>query len=804
MLVACAQVASLAAPSPARAEGTGDPVIVVSARRVDERAEDVPLDVAIIGADGIGVGGVDGLQNLAARVPGLSFEAMWGGSNAFPVLRGQSQPSIAGDAVGMFVDGVYQANRDALDIEPLDLERIEVVNGPQSALFGHSSFAGLIQYVPAKPSEDYLAGGSADIGSDGYRGLQGVVSGPLGGSFKGRLAASWRQADGTWENAARAGQHLGDVRRFAVVASLATREGSGPFSAALSGRYGKSRMGQPPFYTLDYRQYNCGGRDPSAGVWSYFCGPAPLARRLSISPDLPDSRSRSGQVALHLALDLAGVELRSDTSYYRAKADIYRDFDGSVQGDVYGVCLLGFNCSGAASQTIPVLALQGVNIVQRHPGSAREIAEEFRVRSTGSRRFAWMVGAAAIWTRQDQRTNFAYGAARGGLPANERFSSIVLADPLRVGPPATINSALVDDPTLDQVVQNEAVEFRHTLALFASGEYRLAPGLRARGELRANWERLRVDSRIANFAPSFGTRLGARTFFDLTPRFGLDYRPAPGWLAYASYARGSRSGGINAVPNLLPQEQTFAPETNWTGEIGLKYAGAGLVRSARLTAYAIDWDNTQILGFATSPGVPVLITRNTAGIRTRGIEIGGELAPARWLAVDFGYSHADPRFKRGSEDPGSNAFCGLAPGVSTSSFCAVRPSAINPGQLVADISGKVPARAARTSWSAGATLTSPWHRLGELRLRVDLSHQGPVFDRQIDGLYYGARTLLDARLSVVLGPIALQVWGTNLTDDRYARFAVGRQPAFYLGVPRPTDLILAERRRVGMTLRYPG
>lgn len=157
---------SLAMPSASSAEPVGDPLIVVTARRIDEIAADIPLDIAVISRSGIGPAAVNSLQSLAARVPGLSFESMWGGANAFPTLRGQNQPSIAGDAVGMFVDGVYQANRDAFDVEPLDLERIEVVKGPQSALFGHSSFAGLIHYVPAKPTEEYTASGSAEIGTE--------------------------------------------------------------------------------------------------------------------------------------------------------------------------------------------------------------------------------------------------------------------------------------------------------------------------------------------------------------------------------------------------------------------------------------------------------------------------------------------------------------------------------------------------------------------------------------------------------------------------------------------------------------
>ncbi|MEO6718528.1 MAG: TonB-dependent receptor [Novosphingobium sp.] len=792
----------LALPAPAFADSNGPQEIIVTARRLNEQISDVPLSIDVVRADSIITGGVDGLQALARQLPGLSFEASWGGANSFPVLRGQHQPSITGDAVGMFVDGVYQANRDAIDVEPLDLERIEVIHGPQSALFGHSSFSGLIHYIPAEATEKLFASAVADLGTDNLYAARAVLSGPLDGTFKVRFAIGYRTADGSYRNQAAPGQHLGNSERTSAALTIAMRDNASPLSARLSVRFGDSRSNQPPFYGIDYRQYNCGGRDPASGAWSYFCGAAPIASAVSLSPGIPDSRTRSGQAALHLALDSGSVELRSDTSYYRADVTAYRDFDGSAEGDTYGVCNIALNCSGTASLIIPVVRLQRVNIVQRHSQSARELSQEFRIRSTGDRRFAWLLGGTVFWTRQGLRTNFAYGAERGALAANERFSALVLANPLRVGVPAAINSALVDNPDVSQIVQNDAVEYRRTIALFATADYRLASEVRLRGEVRANWERLVLDSRLANFSPSFGENLGARNFFDLTPRFSIDYRPSRNWLVYASYARGSRSGGINAIPGLPPQEQTFEPETNWTAEAGLKYAGSGLIRSLHAAVYDIDWRNTQILGFATTGAVGALITRNTRGIHTQGIEIGTLIAPARWLSFDLAYSYTHPRFKPGSEDPGSDAFCGLALGVTTSSFCTIRPSLINPGQLVADISGNIPARAVATSWSAGATVTPPLTMLGGLVLRADISHRGNEFDRQIDGLTFGARTLLNARLTLPLGRWSAELWGTNLTDARYIRFAVGRQPAFYVGQPRPTDLILGDGRRIGVTLRY--
>lgn len=790
-----------AVPSAALAQDSGPSTIIVTARRADEPLAEVPLAVEVVRAAEITQGSVDDLQSLAARVPSLSFEAAWGGFNSFPVLRGQSQPSIAGDNVGMFVDGVYQANRDALGVVPLDLDRIEIVEGPQSALFGHSTFAGLIHYIAAQPTEALLAKASAEAGSANLRGASATVSGPVNKALNGRAAISWLHAGGTWVNAAAPDQRLGDTDRLALSASVATRSQGAPLNLRLSGRYGSNRSNQPPFFALDYRTYNCGGRDATSGAWSYYCGGPSIPAQVAVSRGLPDSVSRTGQLALHLALDLGGIEIRSDSSLYRADSHVIRDLDGTASGDLYGVCLQGVNCTGVGSLIIPVVRLQSVNIVLRRSVSAREIAQEFRLLRAGDNRLTWEIGATAFWTQL--HTTLAFGAERGGLASTERLSSLVLTNPQRVGAPAAINAALVDDPAIEQVVFSDSVESRRTLALFATADYRLTERFRLHGELRSSWENLELDSRKSNFVGSFGKSLGPRDFHDLTPRISLEWR-SHGWLTYTAYAKGARSGGINPVVGLATDEQTYAPETNWTAELGAKYFGNGLMRAAQLTVYDIDWKDTQVQGNSGTPGVTALIIRNTRGIRTRGIEASAQAVPSRWLAIELSWSHTNPRFKPGSEGPGDGALCGLTPGFATSSFCTLRPSSIAPGQLVPDISGNLVARVPQTTWYAAVQLSPHWAVLPSLRLHVEASHQSDVFDRQVNGLSYGARTLLGARLSFAVAGMSAELWGTNLASEHYARVAASRQPVFYAGIPRPTDLILGEGRRIGLTLRYSG
>lgn len=780
----------------------GEPgTIIVTARRADEAASEVPLKLSVIPADAIAAGSVESLQSLAARIPGVTFEAIWGGANAFPIMRGQNLPSVAGDAVGMFVDGVYQANRDAIDVAMLDLERIEVVQGPQSALFGHSTFAGLIAYVPAPPGEQ--AGWAAHIdGGIGQAGGGTMLSTPIDGTFKGRVAASWQTARGSWRNRADGHQSLGNLRQAALAATLATREAAGPLALRLTGRYSESQRNQPAFFALDHRTFNCGGRDTFSGAWSYYCGEAPRERPVSLSTDVPDSASRSGQLALHLALDLGSATLRSDSSYYQSRASSYRDFDGSAEGELFGVCEAGINCTGPGSLVFPVVRTQFVNIVQRRTVGASEATQELRLEGGDAGPVRWMTGITAY--RTVSRSQFAYGAQRGALAANERFTALILTNPARVGVQSAYNFALADDPAANQTVQNLAVEHRRTLAAFATLDWNALPGLDLRGEIRGNWQRVVLDSRTNNFQPSFGTAVPPRRFFDLTGRLGLAWKPEDGWLLYASRARGSRSGGINAAANLTAAEQIFEPEYNWTSELGAKFSGPGLLQSLEITGYHIDWSNTQINGLSTSPGVTALILRNTRGVHIRGVDLAAKLRPADWLGLALSGGYTDPRFKHGSEDPGSSGVCGLNATTATSSFCTIRPSLVNPGQIVPDISGMRVLRAAKLVWAGEATIAPGAAWLHGARLTLSFSHQGNVFERNVNALAYGRRNLLDARIALPLGNWSLSLWGTNLTGQRYIRAAAGRPPLFYPNQPRPSDMILGEGRRIGATLRIAG
>jgi iron complex outermembrane receptor protein len=792
--LACPVLAGAAEPAPLEE-------VIVTARKVAEPALSVPLSIRVLSTQALDRGSVDGLYSLAARAPGLSFESTWGGGNALPTVRGQFAPSL-GDTVGVFVDGVYQASRSALDVELLDFERVEILHGPQGTLYGNSTFSGAIGYVSHAPTPQLAGGATMDAGNGDYYGAQGWLSGPVTERWQGRLAVSERSFGGLAGNSAARDDTLGGFQRRAFAATLASSPAL-PWSAALLARYQDGAYEHPPASFVDGFDFNCGSRDRTSGLWSYYCGSLPDRSSYDISPDLPDSETQIGQAALKLGVPLATLRLDVETSFYDARSDLVRDFDATRVGVEYGVCTFGSNCTGPAGVPRFVSRRVFVEEVMRDRQNLTQATLEMRL-SGAAGRLAWMAGAVAIDTRDRARALF--GAARGDLLASERLTALLPATPDRVGPVSVANLALVEDPSAAQALRQDVATDKRTYAAFGSIDYTAGERWRLRGELRATRERLELDSKVVNFTPSFGRGIEPQRFNDVTARLSAEFRASAALWGYASAARGSRAGGINPVPGLPDDEQVYDPESNWTYEVGLRHRHDGIVRGLSATAYYIDWRDTQINGLPSQPGVNSLILLNTAGLTTRGAELALDLAPASFVDVELAYSLADPAFRAGSDDYGSSTFCGLSATSQASTFCTIgpprNPNANSPA-LLPWLDGNAPGRAPRTTWHAALNAHWPDASAGlQPWVRADLSHQDDVYERQIDGARFGARTLLDARIGLPVGSWSLELWGTNLTDADYVRASFSRLPVLYPTQPRPLDLIYADGRRYGVTLRW--
>jgi iron complex outermembrane recepter protein len=154
--------------------------IVVTARKVEERLLDVPLTVTAFTSAAIEAAGVTGLKDLAISTPGLFTSSALGSRSSDRIaIRGISAVAGTTGFAGVFVDGVYVPSSFAQGIEVSNVERVEILKGPQSALFGRATLSGAINYVTRRPGDEWEGKASATIGEHSHFEFSGLMSGPV-------------------------------------------------------------------------------------------------------------------------------------------------------------------------------------------------------------------------------------------------------------------------------------------------------------------------------------------------------------------------------------------------------------------------------------------------------------------------------------------------------------------------------------------------------------------------------------------------------------------------------------------------
>ncbi len=189
------------APAPDKSDYAIDEIIVTAQKR-SENLKDVPISMSALGAEQIAQTGIRDLKSIADYVPNLHISQ----SNDFRStvsIRGVGAQSrnIGFDArVGVYVDGVYMGQSPALNQELLDLDRVEVLRGPQGTLFGKNTVAGAINLVTKKPSDEFSGEASADFGNLDYKEFKGMVNLPISDKIFTKFSVSKADRDGYIKN----------------------------------------------------------------------------------------------------------------------------------------------------------------------------------------------------------------------------------------------------------------------------------------------------------------------------------------------------------------------------------------------------------------------------------------------------------------------------------------------------------------------------------------------------------------------------------------------------------------------------
>ena len=211
-------VVAIAQESASEEEKDGIERIEVTSRKKVESIQDIPLTVNAISSEFIEEAHIENISEIADHIVGFSQDSGFGRQFDRPVIRGLSQISGA-DLAGYFVDGVFvSGSLKSFDLE--SIERVEVIKGPQSAVFGRRTFSGAVNYITKKPSGDDLFKVKLEAGSHGHRVFAFTSEGAFSDDFSYRLTGRSYQYDSEFENTKANGPDVGGEETRSLNLSL--------------------------------------------------------------------------------------------------------------------------------------------------------------------------------------------------------------------------------------------------------------------------------------------------------------------------------------------------------------------------------------------------------------------------------------------------------------------------------------------------------------------------------------------------------------------------------------------------------
>ncbi len=618
-LLASTSLSTIAFAQPAEPEAAPEKVekVVVTAQRRPQQAQGIGIALTPVSGDTLrdqGINAVNGLENIT---PSLEIENQFGSGQPSFTIRGLGFRDYATNntpTVGIYVDEVAYPIPVMTQGVLYDVQRVEVLRGPQGTLYGRNTTGGAINIISNKPSPELGGGFQVEYGRFDEVRAEGYLNAPITDGISTRLSIATQQG-GAWQVNRETGEELGDADKLAGRAQVDFDLGEG-FDLLLNVHgYSDQSDGVGKQLFTNFGGSNFAGTaNDSAPALRHTgrttsWGTSPLfAAFVGIAPgDKPFVDNEGFGFSATANKDLGFATLTYIGAFEHIDRREYNDFDGLTEGyaDVFFV-------SDADVQT-----------------------HELRLRSNDEGPFQWIVGA--YYSTEDLAEAYNSGFAASFGPGFE-----VVRTPY-----------------------NQEVE---TFSVFGQTEYKLTSDLNAVFGLR--WEQEERDLfNLGTYAPgAFGTfNLGTCTVpFDtttcttdllsrslssdeVTGKAALEYQATENALIYASVSRGIKSGGFTAYNTLNPAAvDPFTPEQLWAYEIGFKSDWADNTVRLNGAAFYYDYTDQQVQSAIWTPVPPASSTLVGKIVNAPESEIyGGELEliwkAARELTITqaLGYKHGE-------------------------------------------------------------------------------------------------------------------------------------------------------------------
>ena len=592
--------------APASSESARADDIVVTARGRNEQLLNVPIAVNAFSSGQIADAKIDEVKDFITLIPNVNITQSESAGLSAISIRGLTQVRNSEAPVAVVVDGVLQFNSRQFAQQLFDLESIQVLRGPQGALYGRNATGGAIIITTRMPTDEFMGHLRAGYASGDEKSVEASVSGPIiPGSLRFRIGGRFLDRDGYFDNVVL--KRKQDPYRDFTLRGLLAWDPTETLSFQLNGTRARTEASALNFH---FQQALLNPDGTFAGFDFSKPGNPDLVNRTFVSNNLGRDERNIEEVSLRGVLKLPFATLTSVTGYSHISE--YTDGDAPAYTASIG--------EGVQTQYTDV----------------KGWSQELRLTSPSSQRFRWMLGGYYLSFKRFISTTNATDQGRGITRVYHTPAPASSASPTTV---------FLADDNLNQ-----------DIAGFGNIAYDIVPNLEASVALRYDKETRRQN--VSPFNTS-GTPGGVNraTFEKWQPKATLAWKPATDVNIYASYGVGFRAGqfnqngtaalaqaaGIAGVADRVPQENTR------TAEIGFKASLFDHRVNLSGALFHTDVENQQYFVFIGAVGAQVLVPIDKVRLNGGELEIAAKVADG--LDVNASVGVTDSTIRKYSVNP---------------------------------------------------------------------------------------------------------------------------------------------------------
>ncbi len=574
--------------------------VVVTAQYREESLTDVPIAITAIGAEELRTSGIDDLNGVSMRTPGFSMGSFTPSQPQLYIRGiGSNDDGAAGDqSVVVFLDGVYLGRTAGQAFDLFDLERIEVLRGPQGTLYGKNAAGGAINVVSQKPTDEFSGEVEASAGDLGYMATRAKINGAISDNVAGKLSVSYKERDGYVESLAADMDDLNGYESSAIRGQLLI-DASEDLELLITADYAeddRNGPGRNVGYTYGAEQaVRLNPANPNPGFYQ------------NLIESEPRSEIETWGLSLKADWQIGEGTFTSITAYRETEADAV---DVAVSSAFrFQNAFTGLGFSGVATLDNPVVE------------NSEQFTQEFRY-------------ALNLSDNLFLQTGFFY--------LNEQVerveSSIVVCDYACATVPAAFRPATL--PVAKTTQNNETDSY----GLFAQGIW----SVNDRTDITLGARYTYEEKEASNVGNANGLNVVSPYDVEMsedwsafTPKLAVNYAISDDVSAYASVTTGFKSGGYQGMaPDGVAASTPFDEEQVTNFEMGVKGTLLDGTMRVGLAAFSSDYTDLQVLRVV---GVNQVID-NAGEADIQGLEIEGQWAVSDNFQLLATYAYLDTEY----------------------------------------------------------------------------------------------------------------------------------------------------------------